>query len=141
MLPIGMKIRSTYDCNLEGPIVGYGVIHWPGGPDRPSDPIGEPKGVYLIQVSKGNSSFVQACRVVQMDHAIDATLLEQEADRLGGNHPDIWKERQDRVKRMDKISDSHDLPVCMTDNCELCGEYYNLLQKTYEDFNPEDRKL
>ena len=85
MLPIGMRIRSTYDRNLEGPIVGYGVLEWPRDPDGTPNTLG-PRGVYLIQVAIGSSSLGPACRVVQMDHAIDATLLEQESDCLGGNH-------------------------------------------------------
>ena len=46
---------------------------------------------------------------------------------------DTMKEAVARKKRMDAIAESHDLQTCENDHCELCEEYYNLLQKMYED--------
>jgi hypothetical protein len=43
------------------------------------------------------------------------------------------EERAKIVRRMEEISEQHELSACEISHCELCGEYYNLLQKTYEE--------
>lgn len=38
-----------------------------------------------------------------------------------------------RLKRMEELSDSHNMDACKIKDCALCKEYYDLVEAMYKD--------
>jgi hypothetical protein len=69
MIPMGAIVRSSMGQNVQGKVVGYGIIQWPSSPDIWGD--GVPQVVYLVQTEIGSSSLGPACVVMREDRTME----------------------------------------------------------------------